>query len=136
MLLLNVGGTDNIFESLTEKIATDTDEWEEWFNLPNPEYSDFPGDYRTLQEIPKLILMRVLRPDRLPYTLSEYVKKNLDVNFIKEKEIDLDVIYTYTTCYSPVLFILYDSNDCVESVDIFAKKKNMTPENGKFVSLR
>jgi hypothetical protein len=47
----DLGATDSVFENLTEKVAADADDWEEWYNLPNPENAAMPGDFRDLGQV-------------------------------------------------------------------------------------
>ena len=52
------------------------------YNKSDPENYPMPGDYNSLAEIPRLMLMRIFRPDRIPFALTEYVKKNLGPFFV------------------------------------------------------
>ena len=66
-----------LFSDLTERVTADAEEWEDWYNKSDPENYPMPGEYNSLAEMPRLMLMRILRPDRIPFALTEYVKKNL-----------------------------------------------------------
>lgn len=131
----DLGGSDPLFEGLMEKIATDVDEWEEWYNLPNPENTELPGDYRSLEPIPRLMLLRVLRPDRLPFALTEYVKEKLGPRYVTQKPFSMEETYQHTTAQIPVLFVLYPGVDPTPWVEEWGKKKGITAESGRFVNI-
>jgi len=80
----DLASMDPLFENLSEKVTADADEWEEWYNDPNPEIRPMPGDARALTDVPRLLLMRVFRPDRLPFALTEYVRSKLGEEFVNQ----------------------------------------------------
>lgn len=126
---------NNKFENLTEKIAADSDEWEEWYNTANPEVIAMPGDFRDLAEVPRLLLMRVLRPDRLPFALSEFVKFTLGDVFVNQAPFKMISTYKYTTAQTPVLFILYPGVDPTSWVEDLGKQKGILTENSLFANI-
>ena len=73
----DMGPIHPLFSDLTERVTADAEEWEDWYNKSDPENYPMPGEYNSLAEMPRLMLMRILRPDRIPFALTEYVKKNL-----------------------------------------------------------
>jgi len=123
------------FENLTEKISADSDEWEEWYNTANPEVIPMPGEFKDLSEVPRLLLMRVLRPDRLPFALSEFVKFTLGDVFINQAPFKMISTYKYTTAQTPVLFILYPGVDPTSWVEDLGKQKGILTENGLFANI-
>jgi len=127
--------SDPRYENLTEKIATDAEDWEEWYNQANPESELMPGDFKELDDVSRILLMRVLRPDRLPVALAEYIKKCLGEEFVNQAPFNMGQTYTYTAAQTPILFVLYPGVDPTSWVEDFGKQKNFTAENGKFVNI-
>ena len=62
------------------------------------------GDCKDLTGVPRLVLMRVIRPDRLPFALSEFVKTTLGDVFVSQSPFNMASTYKYTTAQTPVLF--------------------------------
>jgi dynein heavy chain len=131
----DLASQDPAFENLTEKVAADTDDWEEWYNHSNPETKAMPGDFQHLTDLPRLLLMRVFRPDRLPVALSDYVKDRLGEEFVNQPPFSMAQTFKYTTCQTPVLFVLYPGVDPTSWVEDLARQKGITSENGQFSNI-
>lgn len=126
---------DSVFENLTEKIASDAEDWEDWYNNPNPEMKAMPGDYKGLGEVQRLLLLRVLRPDRLPQALTDYVKASLGDDFVTQPPFNMASTFRYTTASTPILFVLYPGVDPTSWVEEFGKSKNITAANSRFANI-
>ena len=50
---------DPLYENMTEKVTADADDWEEWYNNPDAETAPMPGDYKAMDPIQKIVLLRV-----------------------------------------------------------------------------
>jgi dynein heavy chain len=124
-----------IFENLTEKVTADCEEWEEWYNNAEPEKHNMPGDYKTLEEFPRLLLLRVFRPDRLPFALESYIRNQLSEEFVIQKPFSMEKTYSYTVAKTPILFVLYPGVDPTSWVEDFGKSKGITIENGLFSNI-
>ena len=131
----DLAGVDSIFENMSEKVTADADDWEEWYNTPDPEQRDMPGDYKGLNEIQKILLLRVFRPDRLPFALTAYVRKQLGDKLVNQPPFNMATTYTYTVSATPVLFVLYPGVDPTSWVEDLGKQKGITAENGMFVNI-
>ena len=126
---------DPLFENLCEKVTADADEWEEWYNNANAESAPMPGDYRTLEDVPRLILLRIFRPDRLPVAIVEYIRQKLGEDFVTQPNFNMATTYNYTVSATPVLFVLYPGVDPTSWVEDLGKQKNITEENGLFCNI-
>jgi dynein heavy chain len=94
-----------------------------------------PGDFKTLNDVQRLLLIRILRPDRLPVALTEYIKKSLGDEFVNQAPFSMATTYGYTNAQSPMLFVLYPGVDPTSWVEDFGKSKNLTVDNGKFCNI-
>ena len=124
--------TDPVFADLTERVTSESEEWEEWYNQTNPESAPMPGDYSALTGVPRLMLLRVFRPDRLPTALNDYVREQLGEDFVNQPPFNMSALYEYTSSRTPVLFVLYPGVDPTSWVEDLGRKKGITTENGKF----
>jgi dynein heavy chain len=123
------------FAELTERVAADAEEWEDWYNKSDPEVFPMPGECGTLTDIPRLILMRVFRPDRLPFALTEYVKKNLGEDFVYQRPFHMLDTYHFTTSATPCLFVLYPGVDPTSWVEDLGREMGITAENNTFSNI-
>ncbi|RYH29930.1 hypothetical protein EON65_06785 [archaeon] len=123
------------FADLTERVAADAEDWEEWYNRSDPEVHPMPTDCAYLDDIPRLILLRVFRADRVPFALVEYVKKTLGEDFVNQPPFNMASTYRFTTAQTPCLFVLYPGVDPTSWVEDFGRSMNITSENGMFANI-
>lgn len=132
----DLGSSDPLFEGILEKIAGDAEDWEEWYNNSDPETRPMPGDFKELgRDIKRLLILRVMRPDRLPVALSEYVQDNLGEEFVVQPPFNMAATYRDTTNKSPVLFVLYPGVDPTSWVEDLGREKGITADRGLFANI-
>ena len=131
----DLGTVNPTFTDLTERMAADAEDWEDWYNRSNPELSPMPGECANLEDVPRLIVMRILRPDRLPFALVEYVRKNLGEEFVTQPPFQMSVTYNYTTSQTPCLFVLYPGVDPTSWVEDLGRERGVTAEAGNFANI-
>ena len=85
--------------------------WEEWYNSPHPETVDLPNEFRVLADVPKLMLLRVLRPDRVSHGLSNYIKEKMGKNFVLQPPFNMEHSTQHLTSRTPLLFVLLPGVD-------------------------
>lgn len=123
------------FADLTERVAADAEEWEDWYNRSDAEQFPMPGDYAHLDELQRLILLRVFRPDRLPFALTEFVRKNLGEEFVNQPPFSMSKTFRFTTAHTPCLFVLYPGVDPTSWVEDFGREMGITEEKGYFCNI-
>ena len=131
----DLASTNPLFENLSEKIAADCDEWEEWYDKPESEMFPMPNDFKTLDEFSKLLLLRIFRPDRLPFALTEYIKDKLGEDFVFQLPFSMRETFKYTSSRAPVLFVLYPGVDPTPWVEELGREMGITAENGLFANI-
>lgn len=132
----DLGGQDPVFAELMERIGGDADDWEEWYNRSEPENHPMPGEFRELgKDIRALIILRILRPDRLPIALSGFVQDNLGEDFVIQAPFAMANTYRDTTAKNPVLFVLYPGVDPTSWVEDLGREHGITAENGLFANI-
>lgn len=131
----DLGGSYPQFNDLTERVAADAEDWEEWFNRPDPEQHPMPGEFSAVQEEDKLLLLRVFRPDRLPVSLSAFVHRRLGEEFIVQPPFNMQKTFTFTAPHTPCLFVLYPGVDPTSWVEELGRVVGVSAENGKFVNI-
>eukprot|EP00981_Chlorochromonas_danica_P012313 scaffold4815_cov184-Ochromonas_danica.AAC.1 len=131
----DLGPQHSQFADLTERVAADAEDWEEWYNRPDAENHPMPTDCAYLEDVPRLILLRVFRADRVPFALLEYVKKHLGEDFVHQPPFQMARTYRFTTCSTPCLFVLYPGVDPTSWVEDFARTMDITADNGRFANI-
>ena len=77
-------------------------------------------------EFQKLIILRVMRPDKVVPAMFNFVRKCLGDYFISPPAFKLDLIYKDSTQNSPLIFILSPGADPLASLKTYAEKKGKT----------
>jgi dynein heavy chain len=89
-----------------------------------------------MYDMPRLILLRVFRPDRLPFALVDYIKTSLGEEFILQSPFSMEKTYEFTTAKTPVLFILYPGVDPTTWVEDYGRQSHgIKEENGLFINI-
>jgi dynein heavy chain len=131
----DLGTVDPRFEGIAEKVALDADDFEEWYNKPDPENAKLPGDYEQMDDFPRLLLLRVFRPDRLPMALNAYIKANLGEDFVFQQPFSMGKTFVYTSASTPVVFVLYPGVDPTSWVEEYGLTRGISTDNGNFANI-
>lgn len=129
------------FTKLPSDLADSAPRFLEWFNAVQPENEKLPLDWRDLDKRPfqKLLLIRCLRPDRLPAALQNMVR-TLMPRGIEYSDLDtslnsfgvLDSCFSDTTPSVPIFFLLSSGVNVVANVDRLAAREGKEPGSSYF----
>ena len=93
---------------LGDNMQSDSDEWQSWFNSEMPENSKLPGEYQnTLATFDRLILLRVMRPDRVTTALGSWIEEAMGKEYVTQKPFDMALTYRETSHQTPIFFVLF-----------------------------
>jgi dynein heavy chain 2 len=106
----------NNLSDLFQKAGLDDEgTWRQWSDTNDCEKS-FPGDKR-LTMFQQILVLQVLRPDRLQIAMKEFVCRVLNVKDISPSTTNIKYIYeAETTASEPVLFIISPGSDPSEEL--------------------
>lgn len=68
----------------------------------------------------RLIIMRLIRPDKLVPAISKFVVENLGENFITPPLFDLKQVFSDSKCDTPLIFVLSPGSDPMKTLNSFA----------------
>ena len=109
------------------------------YSSNTPEIMDFPGEFRLVGEISKLILISILRPDRFFKFLKKIISEKIDEKFLDAKNnLNIETILKINTASLPLIFFTNSGiiSDILTEIEMLGKKLNKTLENGKFGNIR
>ena len=109
----------------------------QWFNHETPETFELPQPYDEVKgdNITLLILLKAMRPDRIPSAMTRYVSKKLGSFYVESKEFSLDTVLQHTSAATPIFFLLFPGVDPTSWVEDSARKRDYSIANGKLVNL-
>jgi len=125
------------FESFAQNVEKEApNRFKDWYNELNPEDEKLPLDWKKLEQMPfqKLLVIRVLRPDRITTALDNFVRRTLPNG---DNYVDCDSTssffqvltssYMDSTPTTPIYFILSPGANPVKDVENLARKQGIDP---------
>lgn len=119
------------FEKLANDILENSSRFLEWYQSLTPETEKLPGDWRDVDKhmFKKLLVIRVLRPDRITSALTLFIREVLpngkvytDNDSENSSYQILEQIFQDSTAKIPIYFIVSPGADVVSDVDKLALK--------------
>ena len=84
-------------------------------------------DLGPLSDFHQLLLLRMLRPDRLPVGLAKYINKYLTLNLPEQVEFNLTDVLADSKCHLGVLLLLPENLSCMKSHPVTRLKLTSPP---------
>ena len=124
------------FEEISDKVAMDAEDWNEWYNSPTPETAIFPGELgEQLKTIEKMLLIRALRPDRVSEALKAYLTETMGSNFVEQPPFDMLSTYQESSASTPIFFVLFPGVDPTPMVEKLGSSFDISAEKGTFINI-
>ncbi|CAA9988254.1 dynein heavy chain, putative [Plasmodium knowlesi strain H] len=119
------------FDNLTESLESESMSWKQWFLSDKVENEELPRKYNNLKDFSKLLLIRVLRKDRFPVALKNYIQTNIKMTNDEKNTYALDkILEEYIDNKTPVLFLLTPGNDPSKDIEEYVAKLKRTKGRG------
>lgn len=117
------------YEGIIEHFVEKTQDWRNFYDLKTPTYDDIPQPWRKkLTNFQNLILLRILRLDKVVPNVNLFVKSEMGEKFTKPPSFDLAKSYGDSNCLCPLVFILSPGSDPMGSLTAFAEKMGVLPK--------
>ncbi|OQR83321.1 dynein heavy chain [Achlya hypogyna] len=118
------------FQGLVSSFEQAGKAWKQWFQSAAPEIEQLPGDWEgKCNELQRLLLLRVLRSDRVTIQASKFVATNLGPQFVDPPPFDLRAIYDNSTYKTPLIFVLSPGVDPTSNLMALADSLGKKVEN-------
>jgi dynein heavy chain len=104
------------------------DEYRELYEMPDPTEFKFPLEAeRILTDFTKLIVIRIIKPDKLVPAMMRYVVDKIGEEFTQPPPFDLAAIYKDSSNITPLIFVLSPGSDPMKALEAIAlaKKRNL-----------
>lgn len=113
------------FDGLSRQFSEDPSAFKAFFDHSEP-YNNWdllPDSVQLMTPFQKMLVLRVIRLDKLVPTISQYVANDLGSKYIEPPPFDLEGTYKDSTSTSPLVFILSPGVDPMLSLLKFAEGK-------------
>lgn len=100
------------FIGFAQDFEANLEEWKAFYKTGEPYKEPVPGKWNTqLGAFQKLIIMRMIRPDKLVPAIMEFVKSQMGQNFVEPPPFDLAASYADSHNLAPLIFVLSPGTD-------------------------
>ncbi|XP_044742040.1 dynein axonemal heavy chain 12 [Chrysoperla carnea] len=111
------------FTGLRESFLQNISAWHDYYDLTNPQDVKFPAPWNEkLNSFEKLILIRIIRPDKTMVSVSKLVAMEMGEKFVTPPPFDIAKSYGDSSSQYPLIFILSPGVDPMSSLQNFAEK--------------
>lgn len=110
-----------VFQGISKDIVAQGDAWRQFFTSMDPKEIKPPYPwFGKTNRFEKLILIRILRPDRLTESIRSFVEVEVGSLYVHPPEFELSKSFEEANCLTPLIFFL--GADPMQSLVGFAKK--------------
>ena len=129
------GNIKTHFEGLQASLEADLIQWKKWYGEEKAELAPLPKDFRDLGSFPKLLLLRAMRPDRLPSALTNFVSETMGEVYVQQAPFNIFETYKETNSSTPIFFVLFPGVDPTPDVERVGATLDISSSNGKFENI-
>ncbi|XP_067457869.1 dynein axonemal heavy chain 11 isoform X1 [Thunnus thynnus] len=122
-IMENFSGLDRDMESSPKR-------WRKIVESSCPEKERLPQDWKNKSSLQKLIILRALRPDRMTYTLRNFVEESMGTKYVEVPGLEFDKLYEDSGPSTPVFFILSPGVDPLKDVEKLGLKLGFSIDQG------
>lgn len=86
-------------------------DWSAVYNTQDIFEAKMPGKWANLTSFHKLILIRIMRPDKFSQSVQKLITKEMGAQFIDPPPFNLEQAYNDSDAFTPLIFILSPGAD-------------------------
>lgn len=107
-----LNGLQEAFDNFIENLTANGAEWKTWYDQEAPEHTAMPCGYSDkLSRFQQLLIMRVIRPDRVINGIMNFIIDKMNDYYVKSPTLSFQKIYDSSTNRTPIVFILSPGAD-------------------------
>nr|XP_033342927.1 dynein heavy chain 12, axonemal isoform X1 [Megalopta genalis]XP_033342928.1 dynein heavy chain 12, axonemal isoform X2 [Megalopta genalis] len=100
-------------------------EWKHYYDLTNPENASMPEPWeKTLTQFQKLIVVRMIRTDKVTIMIQRFVQDGMGLKFVVPPPFDISKSFADSNFLNPLIFILSPGSDPMEALTKYAENVN------------
>ena len=112
------------FKGFKDSFVKHVDEWKTLYDSQSPQDHKMPEPWEDkLTPLQKLMVLRVLRPDKVVPGIMNFVKISIGQKFIIAPSFNLADVYKDSVSTSPLIFVLSPGSDPLANLMRFADNK-------------
>ena len=126
------------FQGLCQDITSHSLHYQSFANSVNPFDDPIPDKCRFskqgLSPFEKIMVIRILRQEKVLYSLEGFVAKVMDPYYVGSPEVRMDEVFAESDCKTPIIFVLSQGADPRSAIEKLAREMQMY-DNMRPVSL-
>lgn len=123
------------YQGLCDSLLSEHLAWKKWMGTEKAEEEELPSKtFSGVSPFQKLMLIKILRPDRVSYSLKNFLLKVLGERYIEQPPFDMQEVYDESNEQSPIFFVLFPGVDPTPAVEELGHKYGLSTGNG-FVNI-
>nr|XP_060504710.1 dynein axonemal heavy chain 3 isoform X1 [Panthera onca]XP_060504711.1 dynein axonemal heavy chain 3 isoform X1 [Panthera onca] len=122
-------------KGLMEHLEQNADEWKLIYDSTWPHEETFPGSWKFLQGLERMVILRCLRPDKMVPAIREFIAEHMGSVYIEAPTFDLQESYNDSSCCAPLIFVLSPGADPMAGLLKFADDLGMGGTRTQTISL-
>lgn len=116
---------DVVHAGLDNNFMTAPGPWRTVHDASEPHLQAFPAHYIKLSSVQKLLIVRVLRPDRVMPAVRDFVAEHMGNRFVTPPPFQLAACYADSSSTAPLVFVLSAGSDPTATLLQFASEREM-----------
>ena len=114
-----------IFKDLDRSFIEKTADWKQClYTALTPFEQTYPEPFDNLTDFFKLIILRILRPDKTVASLKKYIAENIGEKYVVSPVFDIGKAYDESKNKTPILFIISPGADPLILIDKLCKRED------------
>lgn len=113
-------------KGITKYFMENNKEFQVLFDSNEPENLPMPGDWNNLDYFQKMIILKSIRADKVPFAVQNYVTEKIGRQFIEPPTFNIGKSFNESSGTTPLIFVLSAGSDPVADFKRFAEEKNMS----------
>lgn len=119
------------YQGLCDSLLSDHSYWKKWIAFEKAEDEEFTvKNFVGVTPFQKLMLIKILRPDRVSYALKAFIIKQMGERYIEQPPFDMREVYDESNQNSPIFFVLFPGVDPTPAVEEIGHEKGITAGKG------
>ena len=98
-------------KGLMEHLEQNGNEWKFIYDSAWPHEETFPGSWKFLEGLERMVILRCLRPDKMIPAIREFIAEHMGNVYIEAPTFDLQGSYNDSSCCAPLIFVLSPGAD-------------------------
>lgn len=111
------------------------DTWKRWYDFEKPEEMDLPKEYKNLDAFKKILIMRVIRPDRVTIAMTQFIYDNLGSRYVDQDAFDMRSVFNESSPSTPIFFVLFPGVDPTPDVEKLGESLGFTAAKHNYIDI-